>query len=325
MAKAYFGCPGNGGQHHIYYEKNLIATRENQPLLAKINEVAGHDLVGMMLDKEGRLGITKEPDIQLSIVGSGIILGRAMQKKVVCEGTVGLSLGEITAGALAGCFDYETAFRIAKHRGEIMEACVPDLNACSADQGMPNAWMYAVNNVPLRFVERRCGHVNRRSEAYGYVCVSGKNTPLQVVISGLPSAVAKAVHGINRKYPQGKILPLRTSGPWHNKHYMAKAKEEMISFLDSIPFKSPSVLFYMMASRRFEKDPAKIKYNYGDAMVRTTETWESLCDIRKEGFAVFSSTGPGKVLEPFFNSVGIKYIGRSEILEEKVAETVLSK
>lgn len=318
--KAYFGCPGNGGQHHIFYEHQFIDTPENQKYLEELNAVAGHDLVGMMLDKTKRLEIIDERDIQLAIVGSGIILGQAMQKKLRCTGVMGLSLGEMIALGLAGCAEYKLVLEITARRAEFMKACVPQYTPIP---GIPNNWMYAITNTPLRFIERRCSHVNRRNRQYGYASISNKNTPGQVVISGLPSAVSKAVHGIKRKYEKGGVIALRTGGPWHNKFYMAKAKEEMIKFLEPIPLNAPSVPFYMMASRRFEKDPARIKYNFADAMVCTMETWESLCDIRKAGFDVFTSPGPGKVMEPFFNSVGLQYIDRSQVLEEKVA--VLSK
>ncbi len=325
MANAYFGCPGNGGQHHIYYERHLIDRPDYRSSLGKLNETAGHDLVGLMFDKAGRLQITDERDVQLAIVGSGMILGRALKKKIACDGVMGLSLGEITACFLAGCIDEDTARYITDRRADFMKACVPPQGSYALEPGMPNSWMCAINNDSLRFIERRCGHVNRRNEQYGYVVVSNKNTPRQNVISGLPSAVNKAVHGIKRKHPQSVVISLRTGGPWHNKYYMANAKEEMIKLLEPIHFNSPAVPFYMMASRRFEKDPARIKYNLADAMVRTMETWEALDDIRNAGFVVFASTGPGKVLEPFYNSVRLAYVDRSEVLEEKVAETVLSK
>jgi len=318
MVNVYLGCPGNGGQHHIFYEKKIIDTPENQKDLEAINTLAGHDLVGIMLDKTRRHEITDERDIQLAIVSSGLILAKKLRKKVDFEGVFGLSLGEITSCAVAGCIDDETARYVVSKRAEFMKKCVPSLDDYISEPDAPVNYMCAITHVPKRFIKKRCNHVNRRSKTYGYVLISNENTPNQTVISGSSPAVHRAVRGITRKYSSAVIIPLKTGGPWHNKFYMEPARQEMIALLEDIPFKSPDIPFYMMASMKFEKDPSRIKTNLTDAMILPVTTWESLCYIKKAGYALFMNLGPGRVLEPFFNSVGLNYITRSEVLEERI-------
>lgn len=319
MDKAFFCCPGNGGQHQIYYEKNILDTPENQASLEKLNEVAGHDLAGMMLDKEGRLKLIDETDIQLSIVACGIMAGNALKKKVSCSGTIGLSLGEVTAGCLAGCFDEDTAYHIISNRAKFMQECVPARDAYPIEPNDPDHYMCAINHAPLRFILKRCKHTNKRNEKNGYVTVANEFTPSQTIVSGTAAAVNRAIRGIKREYESAKFISLRTEGPWHNRFYMAKAKEKLIELLDDIPFHAPVIPFYMMARNRFEKDPGQIKENYAEMLVRHMKTWYDIRRIHKAGYSPFIDIGPGRVFDTVFNNIYVDSVNRAKVLEERVA------
>src|SRR4051812_28057984 len=101
------------------------------------------------------------------------------------EGAAGLSLGELTAHADAGTFDFESGLKLVQKRGELME------EACAATAGAMAA-MIGADEGAVRQLAADCD-----------VDVANINSPGQIVISGEAAKVELAVslareHGIRR-------------------------------------------------------------------------------------------------------------------------------
>src|SRR6266571_9485007 len=82
------------------------------------------------------------------------------------EGAAGLSLGEMTAHAAAGTFDFATGLKLVQKRGEFMD------EACAATQGGMAAMIGGLENDV------------RRLAADEDVDIANINAPNQIVISG---------------------------------------------------------------------------------------------------------------------------------------------
>src|SRR5947208_5249124 len=100
-------------------------------------------------------------------------------------GAAGLSLGEMTAHAAAGTFDFATGLKLVQRRGELMD------EACSATNGAMAAMIGADESAV------------RALAADADVDVANINAPGQIVISGEKAKVEIAVglakeHGIRR-------------------------------------------------------------------------------------------------------------------------------
>src|SRR5947199_5047102 len=96
-------------------------------------------------------------------------------------GAAGLSLGELTAHAAAGTFDFATGLRLVQRRGELMD------EACAMTNGTMAAMIGGAENDV------------RQLAADEDVDVANINAPGQIVISGERAKVEAAV-GVAREY-----------------------------------------------------------------------------------------------------------------------------
>ena len=123
------------------------------------------------------------------------------------EAAAGLSLGEWTAHAAAGTFDFATGLKLVETRGRLMDA------ACAATAGAMAAMIGADENAV------------RALAADTDVDIANLNAPGQIVISGETAKVELAVslakeHGIRR------ATLLNVAGAYHSR-LMNSAYEQL--------------------------------------------------------------------------------------------------
>jgi len=189
---------------------------------------------------------------------------------------LGLSLGELTACAAAGVFDFATGLRIVAERGRLMQ------EACAASAGSMAA---VIGEERERVIElcRECG-----IEAANF------NAPGQIIISGERDRVAAAVEA-GRAQGMKRVLPLNVAGAYHSR-LMEPAREAFARFLEPQAFAAPRCTLYSNTSGRAISDPAAIK----SALIRQIVSpvlWE---DCVRAAVAAGSTElwelGPGGVL-----------------------------
>ena len=113
-------------------------------------------------------------------------------------GAAGLSLGEFTAHAAAGTFDFPTGLKLVEARGRFME------EACQETTGTMAAVIGAEENVVRGFA------------ADMDVDIANLNAPGQVVISGEQERIALAI-AMAREAGVRKIVPLNVAGAYHSR------------------------------------------------------------------------------------------------------------
>src|SRR5213079_1433764 len=113
-------------------------------------------------------------------------------------GAAGLSLGEITAYAAAGTFDFASGLKLVERRGELMD------EACAATNGAMAAMIGADENVV------------RQLAADEDVDIANINAPGQIVISGELAKVEAAV-GVAREYGIRRATLLNVAGAYHSR------------------------------------------------------------------------------------------------------------
>lgn len=319
MNEAYFGFPGNGVQSAIYFERQNIDTPKNKWFLDEINNAAQSDLVGKMFDKRKRKEIIDEREIQISIVGSSYLLFKELQKKVNCQGTFGLSLGEITAATAAeSIVDPIEALYLARERATAMVGCIPTKKIVTIDElckGGTGKYMASVTGLSYRIINKVCIHVSKK-RTYGSVIAANENTPKQTVISGSEEAVDRTARIIKRKWPKSQITSLNTSGPWHNPDYMIYAYTNFMRALDATKFSKPKTRLYLTSAQDFVSDPSEIKEHLGAQMLKPVRFWNSLLNIIKSGYRKLVDVGSGGVLKKFFESADAEVLDKDAILKE---------
>ncbi len=135
------------------------------------------------------------------------------------EGAAGLSLGEMTAHAAAGTFDFATGLKLVQKRGEFMD------EACAATTGAMAAMIGADENAV------------RALAADADVDVANINAPGQIVISGEKAKVEIAV-GLAKEHGIRRATLLNVAGAYHSR-LMESAYEKLGAALVHVPVQPP--------------------------------------------------------------------------------------
>ena len=133
----------------------------------------------------------------------------------------GLSLGEFTAHAAAGTFDFETGLRLVDKRARAMQ------NACESTEG----GMAAIIGADEDRVRDLASAVD--------IDVANLNSPGQIVLSGESSKVALAV-SLAREYGARKAVELTVAGAFHSR-LMESAYQTLKQALEETPMSPPRV------------------------------------------------------------------------------------
>src|SRR5213078_3762466 len=128
-------------------------------------------------------------------------------------------LGEMTAHAAAGTFDFATGLQLVQKRGEFMdEACAATLGGMAAMIGSQE------NDV-------------RRLAADEDVDIANINSPGQIVISGELAKVEGAV-GVAKEYGIRRAMMLNVAGAYHSR-LMESAYKKLGAALLEVQMQAP--------------------------------------------------------------------------------------
>jgi len=191
-------------------------------------------------------------------------------------GAAGLSLGEITAHAAAGTFDFATGLKLVQLRAQFME------EACAATLGGMAAMIGGTENDV------------RRLAADEDVDVANINAPGQIVISGELAKVEAAV-GVAKEYGIGRAMMLNVAGAYHSR-LMESAYEKLGAVLEHVPIRPPRFPIISNVTGMEVATPVEVRRTLQDQVtgtVRWLDCMEQLVDL---GCDFFIELGPGGVL-----------------------------
>ena len=270
---------GQGAQT-VGMGKDLAAA---YPVVADLFKQAD-DVLGRSLSRiawEGPVEeLTNTANCQPALYVHGLACLAALRQEIgdfPIAAAAGLSLGEFTAHAAAGSFDFETGLRIVEARGKLMQ------EACEATTGAMAAMIGGEENAV------------RDLAAQADVDVANLNSPGQIVISGESAKIALAVamakeHGIRR------ATVLNVAGAYHSR-LMDSAYVKLGEILQATTFQPPK--FPVICN--VDALPVSGEQQIRDTLqkqvtgtVRWTESVEYLIDHEK--IEQFIELGPGAVL-----------------------------
>ena len=191
-------------------------------------------------------------------------------------GAAGLSLGEMTAHAAAGTFDFENVLKLVQKRGEFMdEAFAETIGGMAAMIGGLE------NDV-------------RQLAADEDVDVANINAPGQIVISG-ELAKAEAAVGVAKEYGIRRATMLNVAGAYHSR-LMESAYEKLGAALLEVQMQVPQFPVISNVTGREVETLPEIRRTLQDQVtstVRWVDCMERLVDL---GCDLFIELGPGGVL-----------------------------
>jgi len=218
--------------------------------------------------------------------------------------TAGLSLGEFTAHAAAGTFDFETGLRLVDKRARAMQ------EACEASTG----GMAAI----IGGEEDRV----RELAAAADVDVANINAPGQIVLSGEASKIVVAV-SLAKEYSARKAVELTVAGAFHSR-LMEPAYQSLSVALAETHMIEPRVPVVCNVDAIEVRDPQTIRRTLAD-QVTGSVCWSQSVEylIDKLHIEQFIELGPGGVIAGLVGRIRkgtpITSVSNVASLEEAVA------
>lgn len=278
-------------------------------LYQKADEILGFPL--SQISFEGPVEeLTKTSVAQPALYVHGLACLEVLKEKApgfTFQAAAGLSLGEFTAHAAAGTFDFETGLRLVAKRSQAMQ------HACETTEG----GMAAIIG----------GEENRIRElaAAAEVDVANLNSPGQIVLSGESSKIALAV-SLAKEYGARKAVELTVAGAFHSR-LMESAYQSLQAALIETPITEPRVTVVCNVDAQSVSDPESIRRSLADQVtgsVRWTESVEYLID--HVHCTQFLELGPGGILGGLLGRIrkGTAVLSAGNAAEVLAAATALA-
>jgi len=189
---------------------------------------------------------------------------------------LGLSLGEVTALAAAGVFDFATGLKVVAERGRLMQL------ACEQSTG----GMAALIGEDRVKVEEVCREFDIQAANF--------NAPGQIIVSGEKAKVDALVAGAKDRGLK-RVIALNVAGAYHSR-LMEPARAAFAQYLAGIEFKAPQFTVFTNTTGQAVGTPAQIR----DALVKqvvSSVLWEDcMRSAVAAGATEFYECGPGAVL-----------------------------
>lgn len=188
----------------------------------------------------------------------------------------GHSLGEYSALVAAGSLSFESALKLLRARGELMQ---------QAGDKNPGT-MAAILGLDIADCEDVC------REAGAEVC--NVNAPGQVVIGGRREAVVRALDYAKARGAV-KVIPLSVSGAFHSS-LMKPAAEGMVSHVATATVHDPVIPVVANCTATPVHNELEIRHELVDQVCRPVQWSNTVAYLGEQGVTTFIEFGPGRVL-----------------------------
>ena len=223
--------------------------------------------------------LTKTSNCQPALFVHGLAAWAALRElagEIPIEAAAGLSLGEMTAHAAAGTFDFESGLKLVQKRGELMdEACAATVGGMAAMIGGSESDI-------------------RRLAADEDVDVANINAPGQIVISGELAKVEAAV-GVAKEYGIRRATLLNVAGAYHSR-LMESAYQKLESALIDVQMQLPNFSVISNVTGSEVQTLPEIRRTLQDQVTSTVRWADCMERMLARGCDFFIELGPGGVL-----------------------------
>jgi [acyl-carrier-protein] S-malonyltransferase len=243
-------------------------------LFAKADAALGFSLTSVMFDGPME-ELTRTSRCQPALYAHGLACLAVLRERAPeldIAGAAGLSLGEFTAHAAAGTFDFETGLRLVARRGQFME------EACQATEGAMIA-MLGGEEEQIRQLARDAD-----------VDMANFNTPGQIVLSGPKENIARTALLAKERGLRGKELPV--AGAYHSR-LMQSAREKLAAELARTKIAMPDFPVICNLEARPVSSAEDIRRTLEQQVTGSVRWAQSMEYLLDEGHTHFLELGPG--------------------------------
>ena len=219
-----------------------------------------------------------QPAIYIVSVITGYLL---IDKGLKPTALAGHSLGEYSALAIGGAFDFTTGLKLVKSRSENM-----------ANAGMEKSGtMAALVGLDDETVINLC----KSYEGNGVVVPANFNSPGQVVISGNNNAVEWVIKS-SRDAGARMAVELNVSGAFHSP-LMSPARENLAEMINSLEISDTVYPVFTNVDAKPVTKAIDIKSSLIQQLENPVLWAKSILEMKNKGINHFIEVGPGKVLQ----------------------------
>ena len=219
-----------------------------------------------------------QPAIYIVSVITGYLL---IDKGLKPTALAGHSLGEYSALAIGGAFDFTTGLKLVKSRSENM-----------ANAGMEKSGtMAALVGLDDETVINLC----KSYEGNGVVVPANFNSPGQVVISGNINAVEWVIKS-SRDAGAKMAVELNVSGAFHSP-LMSPARENLAEMINSLEISDTVYPVFTNVDAKPVTKAIDIKSSLIQQLENPVLWAKSILEMKNKGINHFIEVGPGKVLQ----------------------------
>jgi [acyl-carrier-protein] S-malonyltransferase len=282
-----FVFPGQGSQA-VGMGRALV---DGSPAAAAVF-AAADDAIGERLSRLAWEGPAEELDLtinaQPALLATSIAFLRALEERRAVSGrqplepafVAGHSMGQYSALVAAGVVSLEDGLRLVRERGRLMQA---------SGEGHPGA-MAAIIGLP----DERLPELVAAGTAHGTFGIANRNSPGQVVVSGVRPAVeaaAAAAKGLGAK--RAVVLPVSVAA---HSPLMAEAADGMRAALAAVDFRAPAVPLLANADARQLTTAEACRAELVDHLTTGVDWIGAVETMTTAGVNRFVEVGPGRVL-----------------------------
>lgn len=281
--KTVFMFPGQGTQYVGMGKDIYEKYPEAKEIYDKAEKILELDIKKLCFNStEDELNKTENTQIAIAVT-SLAILEVLKNNNINAEYAVGLSLGEYVALMYSGYLNIENGLKLLKKRGYYMGNFLPNEEFA----------MSAVIGADVNLIEKVCFNLSSQGK---FITPANYNCSSQIVISGNKEALEEATM-ILKENGVRKIIPLKTSGPFHTKKLL-KAKQIYEKELENITFNTENIKTNVIKNLdgtiyKKNDDFKEILSNHIINPVRFDKTLKLL---KENQIDTFIEIGPGKTM-----------------------------
>ncbi len=243
-------------------------------ILDRADAALGFSLTSVMFDGPME-ELTRTSRCQPALYAHGIACLAVLREQMPdlqIAGAAGLSLGEFTAHAAAGTFDFETGLKLVARRGLFME------EACQATQGSMIAMLGGEEDAV------------RQLAADADVDMANFNTPGQIVLSGAKENIANCALLAKERGLRGKELPV--AGAYHSR-LMRSAQEKLAAELAATDIRTPQFPVVCNLEAQPVSSADDIRRTLENQVTGSVRWAQSMDYLLNAGHTHFLELGPG--------------------------------
>ena len=279
--------PGQGSQAVGMGRALALSSPAAAAVFAEADEALGTPLSVLAWDGPAdTLDLTV--NAQPAILATSIAFLRALDERRASAGTArplpsfaaGHSMGQYSAFVAAGVVSLGDGIRLVRERGRLMQA---------SGEGHPGA-MAAIIGLP----DDRLDDLVAAGVAHGTFGIANRNSPGQVVVSGVrPAVEAAAVVARSLGAKRAVVLPVSVAA---HSPLMAEAAEGMRAVLADVEFRDPRIPVLANADAAPLTTAAACRAELVDHLTTGVDWIAAVTAMAGAGVTRYVEVGPGRVL-----------------------------